>query len=303
MTYLIQKGQKIAFHPMKGPMGTKTLRGLLNLTPYHWRGDFPNFANFNIVFDALMGGSQISASNMATYNTFINSILFLPNPNENLDRTLPPSLAGGNPVAGQVDFLTIPGTGNVKRTCNDCHTSNPGPGSNRIVDTFKPQALKVAELRNIYQKLLYTRHGVMSIDGFGMEHDGNISTAADLLGEPIFHYTSQQKTDMTAYLLCFDTGTAPAVGYTITLTAANVNGRSEQKDWATLQSQASAANIDLIVRGTIQGQIHGLLYQPVSNDYISDTKAVYTQAQLQAFITNGDTLSFMGVYRGTGTPQ
>jgi hypothetical protein len=44
-----------------------------------------------------------------------------------------------------------------------------------------------------------------------------------------------------------------------------------------------------------------LLYQPSSSNYISDTKAVYTQAQLQALILAGDTLSMMGVYPGTGS--
>src|ERR1700686_3792010 len=77
--------------------------------------------------------------------------------------------------------------------------------------------------RNIYQKLLYTRHSTESIDGFGMEHDGNISLPSDLLDEAIFQYTAQQKTDSTAYLLC-------AVGYTITRTVANVHDKQEQSD-------------------------------------------------------------------------
>jgi YVTN family beta-propeller protein len=302
VTYISQRGKDIPFHPMKGPMTTLTLRGLLDLSPYHWRGDFINFAAFNATFDKLMGGSTRSPADMATYQTFVNSIRFLPNPNQNLDRTLPTSLAGGNPVMGLFDYLTVHGSGTNKQTCNDCHTAHPGPGTNRIViGDFKPQPLKTPELRNIYQKLLYTRHDQASIDGFGMEHDGRLSTASDLLAEPIFNYTSQQKTDIISYVLCFDTGTAPAVGYTITLTSANVHGLKEQSDWATLQSQAAAANVDLVARGTIQGQIHGLLYQPLKSDYISETHALYTQAQLQDLIERGDTLSFMGVYPGTGT--
>jgi hypothetical protein len=91
------------------------------------------------------------------------------------------------------------------------------------------------------------------------------------------------------------------VGYTLTLTAATVGSSSAQTDWTTLQSQASAGNIDLIARGTIQGQVHGLLYQPSASNYISDTNAVYTQTQLQALIAAGDTLSIMGVYPGTGS--
>lgn len=305
MTQIVQRGKTIKFHPMKGPMVTLTLRGLRKLSPYHWRGDFADLPAFNLTFDKLMGNSQLSTQDMATYANFLNSLLFLPNPYENLDRTLPTSLAGGNPVVGLQDYLTVHGSGFPKKTCQHCHTTDPGPGSDRLVVDFpKPQqAIKVSELRNIYQKLLYTRHNAESIDGFGMEHDGNISLPSDLLDEHIFKYTRQQKTDMTSFLLCFDTGTAPAVGYTITLTAANVNNKQEQSDWATLQSQAAAANTDLIARGTIQGQVHGLLYQPGSHNYISDTHALYSQAQLRALIEHGDTLSFMGVFPATGSAR
>jgi YVTN family beta-propeller protein len=304
MTSAKQNGTTIQFHPMKGPMTTQTLRGLLNLSPYHWRGDKANFAAFNPAFDLLMGGSQISTTDMGGYTNFANSILFQPNPYQNLDRTLPSSLSGGNPAAGQSDFLTVNGTGfSQKGPCNDCHTSNPGPGSNRlIVKQFPPQPLKVPELRNIYQKLLYDRFGATSIDGFGLAHDGIDSGLAEFLSHKLFNgYTAAEKNDIAAYSLCFDTGTAPAVGYTLTLTAATVGSSSAQTDWTTLQLQASAGNIDLIARGTLQGQVHGLLYQPSASNYIDDTNAVHTQAQLQALIAAGDTLSFMGVYPGTGS--
>jgi DNA-binding beta-propeller fold protein YncE len=303
LEYVFQNGEEITFHPMKGPMVTQPLRGLLNLSPYHWRGDFSTFSAFNVIFYTLLGNIELSATDLGIYTTFINSILYLPNPNENLDRTLPTSLAGGNPVAGETDFMTVKGTG-FGRTCDSCHSANPGPGTNRLIlPDFVPQPMKTPHLRNIYQKQLYTRHNAMSIDGFGMEHDGNISVPADLLSQRIFDgYTSQQKTDMTSYLLCFDTGTAPAVGYTITLTSANVNSQQEQSYWATLQSQAEVSNIDLIARGTLQGQIHGLLYQPGSHTYLSDNNVQYTQAQLLILIQNGDTISFQGVYPGTGMP-
>jgi hypothetical protein len=38
--------------------------------------------------------------------------------------------------------------------------------------------------------------------------------------------------------LCFDTGTAPAVGYSLTLTSANVDTAQALSDWITLESQA-----------------------------------------------------------------
>jgi DNA-binding beta-propeller fold protein YncE len=302
LSFLNQNGTIFVFHPMKGPMTTQTLRGLLNLSPYHWRGDKPDFNAFNSTFNELMGGPEVSDADMATYESYIDSLLFLPNPNENLDRSLPTSLDGGNPSTGQSDFLTVPGTSGS--TCNSCHLSNPGPGTNRkVTNAVPPQPLKIPHLRNIYQKQLYTRHDATSIDGFGMVHDGTMSTLADFMDQAPFNgYTVQQKVDIGSYMLCFDTGTAPAVGFTITLTAANVNNSQNQGEWGTLQSQAVAGNADLIARGTIQGQVHGLLYQPSSGTYLSDSNVTYTRTQLESFILGGDTLSFMGVYPGTGAP-
>lgn len=302
MASTVQNGVTILFHPMKGPMTTQTLRGLLNLSPYHWRGDRANFAAFNPTFDQLMGSSQLSSRNMSLYTDFVNSILFQPNPNENLDGSLPTSILGGNPVNGQADFLTVRGTEPSKHTCNDCHTSNPGPGSNRLILPQFTQPLKVPELRNVYQKLMYNRFGTSTIDGFGLAHDGHDSGFKDFLADPLFSgYTLTQKTDIAAYSVCFDTGTAPAVGFTATLTASNLSSPAAVNAWAILQAQASAGNVDLIGRGTIQGQVHGLLYQPSFGNYITDTNVQYTQSNLETFIASGDTLSMMGVYPGTGS--
>ena len=305
MTSVVQNGTTILFHPMKGPMTTLTLRGLLNLAPYHWRGDRADFAAFNPTFNQLMGGSELSNEDMTLYTNFANSILFLPNPFQNLDRTLPTSLNGGNPITGQTDFLTLEDTGAASPgglTCNQCHTSNPGPGSNRAILPQFTQPLKVPELRNIYQKLLFDRLASSTIDGFGLTHDGHSSGLSDFLTDVLFEdYSADQKTDISAYSLCFDTGTAPAVGFTITLTSATVANSTAQSAWTLLQSQAGAGNVDLIGRGTINGKVHGLLYQPSASNYISDTKAVFTQAQLQTLIAGGDTLSMMGVYPGTGS--
>jgi YVTN family beta-propeller protein len=307
MTTFVQNGKTFKFHPMKGPMTTQTLRGLVNMAPYHWRGDKANFAAFNEAFQVLMGGTQLSTANMDTYTTFVNSIQYLPNPNQNLDRSLPTSLAGGNPVSGLNDFLNVPGMAN-KTTCQSCHESDPGPGTNLLIqpaaDTEAKQPMKTPQLRAIYQKRLFDSEGTETIDGFGMTHDGTASGVFVFLQGPKFSgYTETEKTDIAAFELAFDTGTAPAVGYTRTLTAANVATAGVQSDWTLLQTQAAAANIDLIARGTINGQLHGLLYQPSSSTYISDTSGLgpFTQAQLQTLIQAGDILSIMGVYPGTGT--
>ena len=315
MSSTVQNGVTIYFHPMKGPMTTQTLKGLANLSPYHWRGDKSDFSQFNPAFDKLMGGTQLSAADMTTYTNFANSILYQPNPNQNLDRSFPATIAGGSPGNGLNDYVTLVLTGvgrpgRTPNTCNGCHLVSPsGPGSNRFINpTGFQQPMKNPQLRNEYQKLLRNPlpfgTGLAVIDGFGMDHDGNVANLKDFFeGDAFTAYTAQERLDMAAFLLCFDTGTAPAVGYTRTLTASNVTSASVQKDWNTLQIQAAAGDIDLIARGTISGQVHGLLYQPSTNNYIAETGSLgpYTLADLQNLIQHGDTLSIMGVYPGTGT--
>src|ERR1019366_1615749 len=105
MVTVVQGKNTFQMHPMKGPMTTLTMRGLNNLFPYHWRGDEPNFAAFNSAFDSLMGGPVLSNTDMAAFTAYIKTIVFQPNPNQNLDRTLPSSIplpegGTGDPNAG-----------------------------------------------------------------------------------------------------------------------------------------------------------------------------------------------------------
>ncbi len=309
MASVTQGSQTFQLHPMKGPMITQTFRGINNLAPYHWRGDHPNFAAFNPAFSTILGGSQLSDANMTNYTNFVNTLLYLPNPYQNLDRSLPTSLLNGNAVTGQTDFFTLKLSVNETAlvTCASCHTTaSSAPGTNlRIIQpAATPQPLKVPQLRNVYQKVLKapypTSAGLQAIDGFGLTHDGSTTLPGFFAAKSFTLYSPQQVLDISAFLFSFDTGTAPAVGYTRTITAANFNTAPVQSDWATLQSQAAAGSIDLIARGTLGGILHGLKYVPSLNLYISNTLGSYTQAQLQNLIQKGDTLTFVGAYPGTG---
>jgi DNA-binding beta-propeller fold protein YncE len=306
---ITQRGDTINFHPMKGPMTTQTLRGLVNIFPYHWRGDRADFTAFNPAFDSLMGGSQISAADMTAYTNFINTVTFQPNPFQNIDRSFPTSLLGGNAAKGRSTYINAVLMQPETATCNTCHTANPGPGTNRFIQGIAPntvnddQNLKVPELRNIYQKLLFDNSGGPTIDGFGLDHEGDVSNLAAFFSAGSFaRYSTTQKSDIGAFLLSFDTGTAPSVGYARTVTPSNVGGSLLQLDWTGLQVQALEGNVDLIAKGTINGQVHGLLYQPASQSYKTDTTGLgpYTRAQLITLIRNGDTLTFMGVPPGSG---
>jgi DNA-binding beta-propeller fold protein YncE len=295
-------------HPMKGPMTTQTLRGLAGQEPFHWRGDRTNFTHFNGAFGSLLGGTPLSSADMAAYMAFATNITFQANPNQNLDRTYPTSFAGGDAVAGRNTFLNE--SYQPFLTCNTCHAANPGPGSNQqlipAVLLQESQAFKVPHLRAAYQKLSFNNKvGANSVGGFGFTHDGADPTLTNFLSKPVFGTFANdtiRKANLNAFVQCFDTGTAPVVGYTRTLLATNVSTLSSSNDWALLEAQAAAGNVDLIIKGTIDGKSHGLLYQPASADYRVDSTNVtaLSHAQLKAKVLAGDRLSVMGVPPGSG---
>jgi hypothetical protein len=298
-------------HPMKGPMTTQTLRGLKGLAPLHWRGDRTNFQHFNGAFDSLLGGTPLAPADMKAYADYIDTIVFQPNPNQNLNRTYPTSFAGGNAEAGRNTFFNETYQPALGLACTTCHTGPPGPGSDRLI--FARQALqetqdfKVPHLRNMYQKLNFNNApGAASIGGFGFLHDGMDPNLFVFLSRPVFGSfatDTTRKNNLSAFVECFDTGMAPAVGYARSLVAANVNTAGISNDWSLLEAQAAGGvNINLIVKGTIEGRRRGLLYQAGSNHYQLDStnSATLTRDQLVTKVLAGDTLTIMGVPPGSG---
>jgi DNA-binding beta-propeller fold protein YncE len=299
------------FHPMKGPMTTQTLRGLSGLDPFHWRGDRTNFTHFNVAFPGLMGNPSLSTNDMNSYRDFVNTIVFQPNPNQHLDRSYPTNLNGGDAVAGRNAFLftnyttSFPGL-----VCTSCHTAPPGPGSDNLIIPAaalqESQDFKVPQLRNIYQKLNFSNvSGTNSVGGFGLTHDGTDPTLQTFLSRPVFSKINNNttvKNNIAAFVQCFDTGTAPAVGYSRTVVATNVTSLSISNDWNLLESQAGSNNVDLVVVGKISGARHGFVFQPAQQTYSPDSTNMnaFARAQLTARVAAGDQLTIMGVPPGTG---
>jgi YVTN family beta-propeller protein len=299
------------FHPMKGPMTTQTLRGLRTLDPFHWRGDRTNFTHFNIAFPGLMGNAALSDPDINAYRDFINTITFEPNPNQNLDRTYPTNFAGGNALVGKdAFFLTNYVNPVLNLQCNSCHTGPPGPGSDSLIIPAsalqESQDFKVPQLRSAYQKLNFNNvAGTNSIGGFGFTHDGTDPTLQAFLSRPVFANINSNtviKNNLSAFVQCFDTGTAPAVGYTRTVASTNLSSLSISNDWSLLENQAAISNVDLIVKGTVDGRLHGFVYQPASSNYRPDTTnlSTFTRAQLVTRVQAGDRLTIMGVPPGSG---
>ena len=292
-------------HPMKGPMTTQTLRGLRGFDPLHWRGDRTNFLAFNGAFSSLLGGNMLPNADMIAYRSFINTITTQPNPHQTLQRGLPASLEGGSPAAGRAFFssaLIMPGNLN----CITCHSDPAGtPTDDRnIADAQEiqiSQAMKVPHLRNIYQKLHFNASpGATNLSGFGLTHDG---VDGGLLAhfsinrfEPILRTNAVAKQNLAAYITCFDTGTAPAIGYSLTVRANNVDDPSVARDWSLLETQPSA-NASLIAHGTIEGARHGLFFNRTSGRYETDQTGVgpFSRQDLVERVRSGDVLTIMGV--------
>jgi YVTN family beta-propeller protein len=301
----------VVSHPMKGPMTTQTLRGLKGLDPLHWRGDRTNFTHFNGAFDSLLGGTTLSIADMTAYRDFIDTIVYQPNPNQNLDRTLPASFGGGDPNAGRLAYLNTnyASLSGIPLRCNTCHALPNGTdrGFTPAGALQEPQDFKVPQLRATYQKMHFTNApGAQSIGGFGLVHDGSDPSLFAFLSRPVFGPFSTDavvKRNLSAFVQCLDTGMAPAVGHGCTVNSNNIASTAISNTWSLLESQARAAtNADVVVKGSINGVLRGLVYQPGSSNYVSDKSGVgpFTRAQLAAFAQAGDTFTVMGVPVGSG---
>ena len=302
------------FHPMKGPLVTQTLRGMTNTEPFHWRGDRINLSAFNGAFVSLLGRTDLLPdSQMTSVNDFVLAMVMAPNPNQRLDRGFhdaPP----GTPSSqrGRDFFLNTPVMNG--RTCESCHDeNNHGPGTNLQMvhrdSILESQDLKVPQLRNIYRKGGFTDQvSAVSVRGFGYAHDGSDDTPFRFLQRPQFSFdpnpttADNQRRDMETYLLAFDTGMAPAVGYQVTFTGANNGDPVALGRVDTLRGQAALNYCDLIAKGRIETHPRGWIYQGGGlwkGDRISE--ADLTTAQLIALAADPHhAVTITGVPKGSG---
>lgn len=302
-----------SLHPMKGPMITQTLRGMAGnisgvtipaaaVTPkFHWRGDKPSIQSFNSTFTNLMGGSQIAAADMDALAAYLMTIPHHPNPNRNPDRSLPESFQGGNAVFGRDLF-----NNHLVSHCVVCHPL-PG-GTDNNIDLMREvdgtQNMKNPPLRTVYQRagLYNPAPGAQSLAGFGLGSDG---TGHEM---PRSHFyqldtidTEADLANLTAFILCFDTGTAPAVGRSVTVDVLNRTSSVVAAELALLEGQA-ATNCDLVVQGRLGGDGRRFRFNAGSLKYEADRSSLpaLTRSRLLDLLGPGDSMTFLGVPIGAG---
>jgi DNA-binding beta-propeller fold protein YncE len=300
-------GRPLRLHPMKGPTTTQTLQGLRNMAPLHWRGDRPRFQDFNPAFDKLMGGAQLSTADMDDYTAFVETVTYPSNPNQNLDRSLPTTPVGMSAQDGFNFYTTVQFRPQTR--CVDCHVL--GTGSNRLLFDAAtlgvPQGFKVAQLRNAYKKTSGEVDGQgFRISGYAYLHDGSDATISVLLSRTVFGSLSTDavnKTRLQRFVLAFDTGIAPAVGYQATVNASNADAADTIAALALLTTQART-NCQLVAKGVLDGRPIGLAYDAVAGRFTSDVTGDPTRTadDLRALArSNRGTFTLTGVPFGSAT--
>ncbi|MDB6152585.1 MAG: hypothetical protein JWL90_1038 [Chthoniobacteraceae bacterium] len=290
-------------HPMKGPLTTQTLRGMQAGAPFHWRGDKPTLQSFNPTFDKLMAGSQLAVADINSLSAYLLTLRHHPNPNKNLNNTLPTTFAGGNPAAGKTLF-----DDHIKSHCVTCHGG--AQGSNNNLDDFRltdsRDQVKTPPIRTVYQRLFLNRTaGSQSISGYGLGRNG--TGPANFL--PTIHFydldmleTAAEFADVKAYVLCFDTGTPQSAAVARTVTAANMTQSAVLADITLLESQSISSLNDLVVQGIIGGKSRSFFYNRTTFRYISDKadETPLTRNQLLAALGTTDAVTFSGTLIGQG---
>jgi MYXO-CTERM domain-containing protein len=234
------------FSGLKGPMTTQSLRGLADHGPMHWRGDRTGghrgadpldehaaFVAFDVAFDGLLGRDEgpIAEAEMDRFADFVLSMIYPPNPIARLDGTLREDEARGRAIYFERE--SVDGIA----TCNGCHTLDRSRGffggDGRTTFENEPQHFKIAHLRNAYTKV--GMFGMPSIPfvvdegtygdtgeqvrGFGFLHDGSFDTLFHFFRATVFFLNDQERRDLEAFTMAFDTTLAPVVGQQVTLDA------------------------------------------------------------------------------------
>jgi YVTN family beta-propeller protein len=218
-------GQINVFHPMKGPMTTQTLRGLVNEGAMHWRGDRSNgvfgvnatdanlsFNNFIVAFTGLIGAAaQPSNADMQRFTDFQLQVVEPPNPVRALNNSLNSAqqaglnfFSGSRPADGVSFGISIPGV-QTAFTCNGCHEIDPAEGEfgtskNASFEGIISQIFKIPHLRNMYTKVgMFGNAKVPTFDaadsgqvgdqirGFGFTNEGASPTLFHFFNALVFH--------------------------------------------------------------------------------------------------------------------
>ncbi len=342
-------------HPMKGPMTTQTLRGMINSGAMHWRGDravgtvgthptdaMLSFLNFNEAFPGLVGrAAQLDPGDMFSFGDFALTLTLPPNPVRGLDNSLSGEQQAGRDLytgTRRMDGSPIDFTGDPNGdgfTCEGCHRLDPAQGffgtGRHASFEAEEQIVKIPHLRNMYQKVGMfgmpagdffnpgdNAHKGDQVRATGFLHDGSADTLFRFFQATVFNsnfgvgfVSDQERRDMEAFMLAFDSDLAPVVGQQITLPDtqdAAANGRVDlllARADIPFVSQILGGTVteaDIVVSGVVVGEQRSW-HRLGDGTFRSDrsSEAPWTEADLRDLSDiAGQELTFTAVVPGTG---
>jgi YVTN family beta-propeller protein len=323
-----------------------------------------NHAFVGLLGDDVTLTTSPAGGEMQEFEDYLATIHFPPNPFRNLDNSLPTDLPlPGHYSVGELAPAGDPmPNGNAERgldllyrnggldggiNCAACHalptgmgtdtTFNgvtftaipPGPNGERhhalvSVDGSTQTAIKVPQLRNMYDKVGFEMTQLRSRAGFGFLHDGSIDSLTRFLTEPVFNpANSQDVADLVALMLAFsgsDFGppvspfeppTDPASGGTASLDAhaavgrqvsrdSNATGTDEAQLMDDLLALADAGAVEVIAKSAVGGTPRGWLYLGGGIFQTDEATVSEDLASLLGRASPGEPVTFMAVSTGCG---
>jgi YVTN family beta-propeller protein len=340
------------YHPMKGAMLTLTFQDIIGHEPFHWRGDRPDIESFNATFTNLQGAASVlTTAEMREFRDFLASIRLAPNPYRRFDNSLSTNLplpghvalggdrlAAGTPLPNGNAVTGIAVFQRAANLCNTCHTLPTGLG----LDAFQapsstltnipvgpngghhfPLAVrlegslfsKVAQFRNLADRVGMDGTRQASRAGFGFGHDGSIdSLTRFLIGVRIVQ--DQDIADLIAMLLSvsgseiapstpsfpvglpIDLSPPASVGRQLTL---NSSLRPPIFEAMLALARSPTSRVDLIAKGMKDGLARGWFYERTNDLFQSDRRLESVSPEvLLSLAAPGSELTFTVVAGGSG---
>lgn len=301
----------------KGIMVTQSMQGLINFevdpeaqrmftnAPYHWRGDRNDFEDFNPAFVSLLGAaSQLSAADMASYKTYVFSILYPGNPKQPLERVY----SGSFGPSSQANNQTV-GTGALHgmklfhldnadgRSCSHCHALPDG--SNNLLTEGATNPIEVATLRHLFQREGRVDKGRTTLPSdapfsglTGLVHTGGVGSGSPFDVPPFneldlnpvlsldafnrFFFSAafcptygsfcSDLQDVNSFLHEFDTGVSSLVGLPVTFDVGS-DPTFVQSIFDLMEGQANRANVGVAAHVFTGSGIVGFAFDPPSSRY------------------------------------
>lgn len=250
-------------NPLKGPMVTQSLRGLIDPDtkddlPLHWRGDRRTFHTFRGAFETLLGGAGVTPSEMQEFTSYLRSLRYAPNPLQPLDRVYTGLAALGEDTYG-MDPEATPKSYALDASvfCIDCHEGDFAGGTDFTGSRPTVSAGSFTQLFNTAQLRFVFEKRFRDTSGFGALHDGAVDGVRGFMdfhvpngGGPTFgNFDTVDKDAVAAFVEQWDTGLSPLVGTQVTLRGDTIAATVAHLDLAEPFARTDPPQVDVVLHG------------------------------------------------------